>query len=217
MPALLFDLDGTLLDTDPLHARVFIDIFARHGREIDEAFYTAQIHGRQNRDIFQLLPGTDPQALADEKEAAFRDLLGTEAEPAAGLRPLLARARAAGWPMAVVTNAPRANADAMLRAIDLSDAFDTIVIGDELPRGKPDPMPYQVALDRLDLSPDAAVAFEDSGSGIRAAVAAGLRTVGLTSSLSPDELRAHGATDVIDDFDDPALAAILSPSEGARQ
>ena len=71
-PALLFDLDGTLLHSDPLHAAVFIELFAARGRAIDDGFYLREIHGRQNIDIFsEHFPDEDPHALSEAKEAAI--------------------------------------------------------------------------------------------------------------------------------------------------
>ncbi|MFZ5961755.1 HAD family hydrolase [Thalassococcus sp. BH17M4-6] len=209
--ALLFDLDGTLLHSDPLHAEVFVDLFAERGRDIDEAFYLREIHGRQNVDIFsEHFPDEDPHALSDAKEAAFRARLGDQARPTPGLLPLLDRADDMGWPVAVVTNAPRRNARAMLAAIGLADRFATVIIGDECARGKPDPAPYLAAMQALKVTAHQSIAFEDSPSGVKAAKAAGARTIGLRSSLDDAALRAAGADASIADFTDPALPALLA-------
>lgn len=208
--ALLFDLDGTLIETDHLHAEVFAEIGARHGVEIDRARYDREIHGRLNEDIFgDLFPGEDPQAMADEKESRFRERLGLEAAPMPGLHRLLDWAAARDLPMAIVTNAPRANADAMLAAIGLSGRFGTIIASGDVSRGKPDPMPYRKAAERLGVAPAQAVVFEDSPSGIRAGAGAGATVVGIRSSLDDAALRAAGAAFGIDDFNDPALWAHL--------
>ena len=204
--ALLFDLDGTLIHSDPIHASVFVELFAEQGRQIDESYYYDNIHGRRNEVIFgESFPDHDPDAMADEKEARFRKRLGDSAEPMAGLMPLLSRAADHGWNCAIVTNAPRANAEAMLAALGLSTRFDPVVIGDELPRGKPDPLPYQTALDRLGIDAVQALAFDDSPSGVASASAAGIATLGLRSSLRHDALIGAGAHDTIADFTDPVL------------
>ncbi len=209
--ALLFDLDGTLLLSDPHHVAVFRDLFAERGRVIDEAFYLRHIHGHQNADIFaRHFPDEDAQALSEEKEARFRARLGQSADPMPGLLALLDRAEAAGWPMAVVTNAPRLNARAMLAALGLTSRLTTLIIGDECVRGKPDPAPYLAAMQRLDVPPQHCIAFEDSPSGLRAAQRAGAFTVGIRSSLPDARLREAGARMSIADFADPALDALLS-------
>jgi HAD superfamily hydrolase (TIGR01509 family) len=206
--ALLFDLDGTLVHTDPVHFRAWREVLDRHGVAIDEAGYARRISGRHNPEIVaDLLPSLDAagrQALIDEKEARFRDLAG-RMSPLSGARELARRAHAAGMGTAVVTNAPRVNADFMLRALELDDAFDTVVLGDDLAAAKPDPAPYLEALRRLDCPPAEALAFEDSPSGVRSARAAGVAVVGLATTQRPEALRAEGAELVIADFDDPRL------------
>lgn len=215
MQAVLFDLDGTLVHSDPVHAAVFADLLGRHGVTIDMDDYLERFHGRHNADIFaDLLPGHDAAALSDTKEAMFRDRLDM-LSPVAGLPGLLRRLRRDGIAIGVVTNAPRANAEAVLDALTLTDTFDTLVIGDECPRGKPDPAPYQGALDRLGIAPGNAIAVEDSPSGIASAVAAGIFTFGIRTSLSHDALIAAGAKATIADFNDTALHAKLDRLTGA--
>lgn len=210
--ALLFDLDGTMLDTDPIHVAVFRDLFAARGLTADEAFYMAHVHGRMNEEVFaEFLPDEpDPAALSREKEAEFRRRLPRPFPAMAGVEALVSRARAAGLGLAVVTNAMRPNAEAMLEAIGLTDAFDAIVIGEECPNGKPHPDPYRLAMEALGVAPDEAVAFEDSPSGIRSAAGAGATVVGIRSSLPDAALRAAGAHHTLRDFTDPALTQILS-------
>lgn len=215
-PALLFDLDGTLIDSDPLHARVFIEMFAARGIEIDEAFYAAEIHGKFNTEIFSAhIPDEDAYALHLAKEAAFRDLLPAQIDPTPGARQLIARAQANGWAIALVTNACRANADAMLAALGLTGSFEAIVVGDEDLPCKPSPAPYRHAMEVIGADPARSIAFEDSRSGLTAAVAAKVFTVGVQSTLGDGALRALGADLSIKDFNDPALRPALERLEGA--
>jgi HAD superfamily hydrolase (TIGR01509 family) len=111
--------------------------------------------------------------------------------------------------VAVVSNAPTENAHAMLAAIGLAGRIGTIVLGDDCPKGKPDPFPYAEAMRRLGVDPADAVAFEDSRAGLTSASAAGAFAVGVASSLSADALTACGARLVIRDFTDPALEPAL--------
>lgn len=219
--ALLFDHDGTLLNSDPLHIAVFIELFDELGLQIDEAYYLENIHGRHNDDVFlSHFPDADPKALADEKEARFRERLGGRADPMAGLSALIDRAEDSGWPMAVVTNAPRVNAEAMLAAIGLRDRLPTLVIGEECERAKPDPAPYLEAMRRLGVTPEQCqqcLAFEDSPSGLRAARASGAYTIGVRSSLSDADLRAAGAQTTIQDYNDTALHSLLAANEETSQ
>lgn len=213
--ALLFDLDGTLIDSDPLHFTVFAEMFDERGRQIDEAYYFDSIHGTHNLETFpHLFPGEDAVALSEDKETRFRERLNHGHPPMPGAVALLDRAEAAGWKLAVVTNAPRINAHHMLEAIGLADRFGTLVIGDECERGKPAPDPYLEAMRRLGVRPEHCVAFEDSPSGMRAAAASGAFPVGIRSSASDKSLRRSGAAITLKDFEDPALADVLGRLTG---
>ncbi|MDJ0820897.1 MAG: HAD-IA family hydrolase [Paracoccaceae bacterium] len=208
--ALLFDLDGTLIHSDPLHFAIFAEMLAERGQVIDQAFYEAHIHGTHNLDSFPwLFPGEDAKLLSVEKEARFRDRLAMGQSPMPGVLPLLDRAEAEGWGIAVVTNAPRINAEHMLAAIGLKERLPNLVIGDECARAKPDPEPYRAALRLLGVNPEHAIAFEDSPSGLAAARGAGVYTVGIRSTADDAALRAAGAQFTLSDFTDPALETIL--------
>lgn len=211
--ALLFDMDGTLAATDHLHADIFADVLAPHGFIVDADFYAQKIAGRTNRLIFQdLFPGlsdADADAMSDAKEAAFR-AAHPHLMPLPGLIDFIAAARAKDLRIALVTNAPRANADHVLAALDLRPHFTEIVSVDAVARGKPHPDPYQEALRRFDLAPHQAIAFEDSPTGLRAALAAGVTTAGLATSLAPQALLDLGARWAFQDYRGVQLDALLA-------
>jgi beta-phosphoglucomutase len=203
--ALLFDLDGTLVDTDHLHHGAFAAIMAERGRELSLAEYRTHIMGHPNDAILsRFFPGEDI-AVLHGKEEMFRASLAANVEPVAGIHALLDWAEANGAGCAVVTNAPRDNAVAILAAASLAHRLPTVVIGEECARPKPDPAPYRAAMGALGATPSRSVAFEDSRSGLRAARAAGAHVFGLATGLSRDELLRAGAHEVIADFIDPAL------------
>jgi HAD superfamily hydrolase (TIGR01509 family) len=207
--ALLFDIDGTLSDTDPLHIKAFNAMLAQFGQSITAEEYFKRVMGFTNAEImrgfFPQKSITEHKALADWKEAAFRDLARTELHPTAGLFDFMDWADVNNIPMAAVTNAPLPNADLILTSLGVKHRFRTIVIGDDLPRGKPDPMPYLVAGERLGIDCRHCVAFEDSRSGMRSASSAGAFGIGLLSSLPEDELVKVGAQFGVKDFTDARL------------
>lgn len=209
---LLFDLDGTLVDTDRVHLMAFNRMLEPFGKQIDAPTYARDVMGFPNPMIMERLlphlPSHERIALADRKEALFRTMAG-ELEPLPGLVDLLDWAAASGCPCAVVTNAPRANADMMLKALRLGSRFDAIVIGDELARAKPDPLPYLTGLERLGGLAPVSLAFEDSRSGIAAATGAGVVTIGLTTSLDEAALAAAGAIFGARDFTDPRVRDLV--------
>lgn len=215
--ALLFDLDGTLVDTDALHLAAWNGVLAGEGLPpLGIEAYRARVMGFDADAVTgALFPGRplgERRALTAAKEAAFRAAVsgeGARLDPLPGAVALLDRADAAGVPKAVVTNAPRGNAGLVLRALGLADRFDALVIGGELARAKPDPLPYATGLALLGATADRALAFEDSAAGARSASAAGIETVGLLTSLDAAALRAAGAAHVARDYDDPALRALV--------
>ena len=154
--ALLFDLDGTLVDTDHLHHAAFVAILAERGRGLSLAEYRAEIMGQHNAHILErYFAGEDP-AILDRKEAMFRDALAASVEPTPGTHALLDWAAANAVATAVVTNAPRRNAEAMLAAAGLASRLTVLVIGEECLRPKPDPAPYQAPWPRSAPPPRAA-------------------------------------------------------------
>jgi beta-phosphoglucomutase len=207
--ALLFDLDGTLVDTDHLHHGAFAAIMAERGRDLTLDEYRTHIMGHPNDAILaRFFPGED-MAVLERKEAMFRASLAASVEPVAGIHALLDWAEGNDAGCAVVTNAPRDNAVAMLAAASLAHRLPTVIIGDECARPKPDPEPYRAAMRALGATPSRAVAFEDSRSGLRAARDAGAHVFGLTTGLAREALLDAGAHDTIGDFTAPALWAQL--------
>jgi HAD superfamily hydrolase (TIGR01509 family) len=212
--ALLFDIDGTLADTDALHLQAFNQIFGPHGHVFDRARASKELMGFSNASIGErFLPDEPPQrrlAIMDEKEAAFRKLVDGKIKPLPGLMPLLARADRAGVPMVAVTNAPRLNAEMLLAGLGISDRFKRVVIGDELSHGKPHPMPYLEGLRAVNAAAKFSVAFEDSRSGVQAASAAGIATIGIRTSLGHADLIEAGALTTAENFDDPGLIDLVA-------
>ena len=220
--ALLFDLDGTLVDSDAEHLAAFQRVFAPHGIRLDRSEYAANIMGASNDMIARLylshLAPHEQAATLDAKEAAYRDALG-ELEPILGALALLDHADRRGLKRAVVTNAPRANAEKVLAALGIGQRLPIVVIGGELARSKPDPLPYLTALERTGAEAARSLAFEDSLSGVRAAAAAGLAVVGMTTTLDARTLIEAGATFTAQDFTDPRIFALIEArlSSGADE
>ena len=211
--ALLFDLDGTLAETDSLHLPTWADALRPHGVEIDEHFFRQNISGRSNAKIVrELLPdlsAEDARDLTGTQESSFRER-AHELEPLPGLVDFMEEGRRRGLALALVTNAPWENVEAVLLALELRELFDEVVLSDEVGPVKPDPAPYRAALERLGVAPAEALAFEDSTSGIASAVGAGIPTVGIASTQAPQTLEETGAFMVAEDFTEPELMRLLN-------
>ena len=212
--ALLFDIDGTLTDTDALHLEAFNQVLGPHGHVFDHARFTKELQGFSNASISErFLAGQPPArqaAIMGEKEQAFRTLVAGRIQPLPGLMALLAQADRANVPMVAVTNAPRLNAEMLLSGLGIAERFKTLVIGDELPHGKPHPMPYLEGLRAVGAAPKASAAFEDSRSGVQSASSAGIPTIGIRTSLSHDDMVAAGAVMSAKDFDDLQLLEFVA-------
>ncbi|QOZ11482.1 HAD family phosphatase [Bradyrhizobium sp. CCBAU 51765] len=212
--ALLFDIDGTLADTDPLHLKAFNQVLGPHGHVFDHARFSRELQGFANVAIGErFLPDEAPERRAlilDEKEEVFRTLVAGQIAPLPGLMALLDRADSAGIPMVAVTNAPRLNAELLLSGLGITHRFKALVIGAELPHGKPHPLPYQEGLRFVGARPETSIAFEDSRTGVQSATAAGIPTIGIRTSLSHADLVGAGAVTSASAFDDPTLLAHLA-------
>ena len=209
---LFFDLDGTLVDSDGYHFIAFREALAPHGVTIDQKQYATKIMGASNEMIglafLPHLPRAERDAVLNAKEEAFRRSF-SGASPTRGLAALLDFADAHGLARAFVTNAPRANAELMLAALGVGARLPTLVIGQELERSKPDPLPYLTALELTGAKAACSIAFEDSLSGVRAGAAAGLAVVGVKTGLDETALIGAGATIAVADFADPRIFDLI--------
>jgi HAD superfamily hydrolase (TIGR01509 family) len=207
--ALLFDIDGTLADTDALHLKAFNQVFGPFGHTFDHARFIQELQGFSMASIRERFLGGEPidrqHAIMEEKETAFRALASGGVAPTPGLMALLDLADREGIPCAAVTNAPRLNAEMMLAGLGITRRFKALIIGDELPHGKPHPMPYLEGLRAVDGRAEYSVAFEDSRAGVQSATAAGIATIGIRTSVSHADLLAAGAVTSAADFADAAL------------
>ena len=214
--AIIFDMDGTLIDTDDLHFRAYQEVLSERDKEIDRDFYNAEMSGRANmeilRDLFPELSDEARREIEEEKEAKFRAFAG-DLEPKPGLRDLLSWMDNKEMKRALVTSAPSENVDYMLRSAGLEGKFPVTVLAERLEHGKPNPQPYQESLEELSVSAEQALAFEDSLAGVQSASSAGILTVGVASTQKPEDLKKCGAALVIRDFTDEALWTVLRSGE----
>ncbi|GMH09257.1 hypothetical protein Nepgr_011098 [Nepenthes gracilis] len=216
LEAVLFDIDGTLCDSDPLHYYAFREMLQEvgfnEGVPIDEEFFIEHIAGKHNdviaRDLF---PDDFERGLkfVDDKEAYFRRLAREQLKPVNGLYKLTKWVEDHGLKRAAVTNAPRANAELMVSILGLSEFFQAIIVGSECERAKPHPDPYLKALEVLNASKDHTFVLEDSVSGIKAGVAAGMPVIGLTTRNPEHLLMEAKPAFLIKDYEDPKLWAAL--------
>ena len=213
LKAIIFDLDGTLANTDPLHYQIWEEILKKYGMDIDLPFYKKHISGGTNEAILnELLPqlsDAEVTELAGYKETRFREI-ALDLKPLKGLLEFLEAIEERQLKKGVVTNAPPENVEFMLKdALKLADRFNPVILAGVMTAAKPDPASYKLCLKELGVGAKEAIVFEDSPNGIKAAVAAEIYTVGVASTHEPKALKGVGATEVIVDFTEPKLWQII--------
>lgn len=205
---LLFDLDGTLVDSSPLHARAFAETFAPEGVTV----HYPDIAGMTTAAAVDRLAAGSGLALAPErreeliaaKKARALELIESELAAIEGAVEFVRSARER-YPLALCTSASRRGAEASLARAGLDGCFDPVVTGDDVACGKPAPDCFLAALARHDAEPADALIFEDAASGMEAARAAGIDAVRVV---------APGAAERPDDSDWPTLQAALAELGG---
>ena len=182
--AVLWDLDGTLVDSEEFHWLSWRDVMHAEGMTLTYEQFLASFGQRNDRILPRWLGGdVEPsrlQRIGDTKEAEFRRLAKTHGlTPLPGAREWLARLRTAGWKQAIASSAPRLNVEAMLRVAGLEDCLDAIVSADDVTAGKPDPQVFLKAAERLGVDPSRAIVVEDAAAGIEGARRAAMKSIGV--------------------------------------
>lgn len=199
-------MDGTLVDNTPAHTRAFEIFCRRYGVEGWQE-KLASAYGMGNDDIMRLIMPAEVirerglAALAEEKEAIYREIYAPEIHPVEGLRELLDALRRRGIRCAVGSSGCKANVDFVLERCAIGEFFDIRISGDMVTRCKPDPEIYLTAAEALGTAPAECLVFEDAGAGIEAARRAGAaRIVALATTLSREELARTKADRIVGTF-----------------
>jgi len=203
-PAIIWDVDGTLVDTAAHHFQAWADFAAQIGRPFTRADFAATF-GMRNPEILRKLfdPDADDALCArwgEQKEDLYRASVrreGTSLLP--GVANLLAAFAEAGWPQAVGSSAPLGNLDLLLGVTGTRHYFGAVVTGDDVTRGKPDPEVFLIAASKLGADPKRCVVFEDAVAGVEAAKAGGMACVAVTfvKHHPAEKLLAAGADVVV--------------------
>ncbi len=203
----IFDMDGTLVDNSAVHMCAF-ELFCNRYGITDWQEKLQQAFGMGSDDIMRMIfPETiirerGLKALADEKEAIYREIYAPDIRPVEGLRTLLSKLREAGIRCAVGSSGCRENVDFVLKKCDIEGFFEVKISGDRVAHCKPDPEIYLTAARELGLSCDECVVFEDAKAGIEAADRADAGAiVVIATTLTPEVIRTETAADlIVNDF-----------------
>ncbi len=206
----LWDLDGTLVDTEANHYTAWRALVREHGRDLSYEEFRPTF-GLRNDDVLSRYLGfagdaATLAALSERKEELFRASLrrdGVRTQP--GALDLIAHLRALGARQAVASSAPPANIALIVRLLGLEGAFDAVVSGEEVARGKPAPDIFLRAAARIGLEPGRAVVLEDAPAGVAAGKTAGCKVIALVAGFPAEAL--FSANLVVDTFDDVLWSA----------
>jgi beta-phosphoglucomutase-like phosphatase (HAD superfamily) len=191
--ALVLDMDGTMVDSMPAHARSWEVFTRRHGIRMSVEEVLRKTTGRTGVECIRILMGEDipddrAVELINEKEAVYRDFFGRDFREVAGFRKFAGLAQARGLKLSVATAGDRHNIAFALKHLALERAPDAIVGGDEGIAGKPAPDLFLEAARRVGIPPAECIVFEDAPFGIEAARRAGMRAVAICSTHKAEEL-----------------------------
>ncbi len=210
--ALIFDMDGVLVDNDEFHYRSFEMFCEKYNIKLTPELYTTKITGRTNEVILAGLfgAGITPERISDlafEKEALYREIFKPFIKPAKGLLELLESAYKKKIPCGVASNGPFENIDFVLDELGIRKYFKVVVNATMVKEGKPAPDIYLKAAELLGHSTENCVVFEDSPTGIKAARAAKIKVIGLSTTHKEHEL--IDTEFIVKDFTDPRLLEII--------
>jgi HAD superfamily hydrolase (TIGR01509 family) len=189
--AVLWDLDGTLVDSGDYHWIAWRDTLAGEGVEITHEQFLASFGQKNDRILRGWLgegtPDDTIQRIGDSKEATYRQLaIERGLIPLPGALEWTTRLRRDGWRQAIASSAPRLNVEVVLQALSLDTNFDAITSAEDVAAGKPDPQIFLAAASRLAVPPTRCIVVEDAAAGIEAARRAGMRCIGVSRAGSLD-------------------------------
>ena len=210
--AVLWDMDGTLVDSEEFHWLSWRDTMAAEGLPITRDQFVVTF-GQRNDSILPhwLGAGATPdriQLIGDAKEALYRKLVRESGlAPLPGAAEWVRRLHQEKWRQAVASSAPRANLDVVLEVIGLAGCFQAVASAEDVTAGKPDPQVFLTAASRLQIPPGQCVVVEDAAAGVEAARRAGMRSIGVSRKGS---LAADVAVSSLADLPPDIFAKLLS-------
>ncbi len=210
--AVIFDLDGTLIDNNPFHIKAWQEFYSKRNRTLTEEEYKEHFNGKTNTDVLahiftNTLSAQENNAYTIEKEDLYRRIYEPHIKPVKGLLTLLQQLQDAKIPMAIATSGIKENIDYMFKHLDIKHFFKDVIYSKDIQKGKPDPEIYFITATRLNIPVNNCVVFEDSVAGIQSAKAAGMKVIAIATTHLPEELKS--ADNLIYDYDDISINEIF--------
>jgi beta-phosphoglucomutase len=210
--AVIFDMDGVICHTNPYHSLAFREFFAVRDLAPSDEEFAEHMFGKSNSYILshffkRPVTGNELLELEQEKESLFRKIYEPHIEPINGILNFISDLKDNGVKLGVATSAPYANLDLILSKIDIREKMGSVLASEDVKKHKPDPEVYLRSATNLGLSPEQCLVFEDSFSGVSAALNAGMRVVGVLTSHTKEELPTCNA--YINDYADLSYSKIF--------
>ncbi len=192
LKAVIFDLDGVLIDTAEFHKKSWYDLAEKEGFEMSDEFFN-DTFGSQNSEIIPSLAGKELSGekireLGDWKEARYRELIDGKLQLLPGAEELIVNLKNASFKLAIGTSTPRENLDFLFERMPLHEYFDATVAGEEAQRSKPAPDPFLMAAEKVNISPSRCVVVEDAVQGVQAGLSGGMKVLAVTTTRKADDL-----------------------------
>ncbi|EPR68709.1 Beta-phosphoglucomutase [Cyclobacterium qasimii M12-11B] len=186
-------MDGVICHTNPFHSEAFRVFFGKRGLNPTEEEFEKHMYGKSNKYIFnhflgREISGEEFTNLENEKEGLFREIYADQIVTLPVFLPFLQDLKNEGFRTGVATSAPRANLDLIMGALKFAPKMESILASENVKNHKPDPEVYLTSAKLLDVNPANCLVFEDSFSGVSAAINAGMRVVGVLSSHTKEDL-----------------------------
>lgn len=209
--AVIFDLDGTLIDNNSFHIKAWQEFYKKRNRTLTEEEYKEHFNGKTNTDVLayvfdQPLSPQENETYTNEKEDLYRIIYEPHIQPVKGLLNLLQQLQNAKIPMAIATSGIKVNIDYMFKHLDIKHFFKEVIYSKDIQKGKPDPEIYFITAQKLHVMPENCVVFEDSVAGIQSAKAAGMKVVAIATTHTPEELKM--ADKLIYNYDEISMTDI---------
>lgn len=189
--ALIFDMDGTMVDNMMTHHFGWQKTLAVYGLHLSHEEVVAKCHGKNVEIIERLFPGRftveERERISFEKESWYRSIFLPDLKLVNGLPALLETAKQVGIPMGIGTAAPKANVDFVLDNLNIRHYFQAVVDAEDVDKGKPDPGVFYAVADKLGVSYQDCLVFEDSPTGAKTAFNAGMKAIILTTTHKAEE------------------------------
>ena len=213
LQAVIFDLDGVLIDSADARLRSWQELAAEIGSDITREQFLSTF-GRQNRDVIPALFGihdaVEVERLGERKEALYRDCIRGNVPACEHAADLVGECVSAGLKLAVGSSGHPLNIEIALQEMGIADCFKAVVTGYDVTRGKPDPQVFLLAAERLSVEPQRCVVIEDAPAGIAAARAGGMYAVGITTGHTAEALiGAHLIVDSLAELSPTILAELV--------